>query len=325
LGIRALLSGKIEVRNGDGVVVDEVDFTGWPNNMFLWILPGAREAGAPPNYAQSASSAEVNDPRLNHNQGNWKKESAPTPWILNKHATEKGNLAEGVSPMYVRNFPLDLPKALVGRGSVAELGYLSVGEPWRTIALYNTPDQNLHRVLDYFTLETNTAVRGKVNINSRNLGVLASALYEMKLDQYPGEDTTKRMSVDGAAFLASNVITRLGGGVPARHRGNRSTSVLGEFDISFCGNLDSRLSSPALTNDAARESILRNAHELFGVRQNLYTIFVYAQTMTPAGALGAEQRAVAVVWRDPEEDVADTGAAGSGRLNRTFVRYFKWL
>jgi hypothetical protein len=67
------------------------------------------------------------------------------------------------------------------------------------------------------------------------------------------------------------------------------------------------------------ESVIRNSADLFSYRQNLFTVLLYAQSITLGGTIGAEQRAVAVVWRDPEFE------SSTNQLNRTMLRFFKWL
>jgi hypothetical protein len=265
------------------------------------------------------AGASVSDPRLNYSVARWMKD-LPTISNVNNNATG----GEGISPMYVRDFPLEQPKAVVGEGSVGELGFLSVGLPWRTIALYDAPGTNLNPVLDYFTLMTGSTVRGKVNVNTWNAQVLACAVDDMTLEPYPGAGGTTRMDADAALYFATNIVRKLRMNPADRYSTNRSISVIGSYDANFCAALNGLITSPVLTNDALRESLVRNSHELFGVRQNIFTVFLFAQSLTPAGFVAAEQRAVAVVWRDPELDsAADKGSLPS--LNRSFVRFFKWL
>jgi hypothetical protein len=64
---------------------------------------------------------------------------------------------------------------------------------------------------------------------------------------------------------------------------------------------------------------VRNAAGLFSYRQNLFNVYLFAQSITPGGATGAEARAVATIWRDPElEDSAN-------KTNKMFIRFFRWL
>ncbi len=82
--------------------------------------------------------------------------------------------------------------------------------------------------------------------------------------------------------------------------------------ISSGGN-----SYASLSEDGLRESIVANSYRLLSPRQNLFTILIAAQVTGSSGGVLAEQRAVAVVWRDPYPDA-------NGR-HPALVRFFKWL
>ncbi|MCS6770509.1 MAG: hypothetical protein NZ740_00605 [Kiritimatiellae bacterium] len=281
-------------------------------------LPNTRVTVRAPPPGSSASpqiaSLSVIDPRLNHDPANWALTvaSAATPGRLNSNAT--GN--EGPSIMYVRDFPLDQPKPGLGVGSVGELGFLSVGEPWRTIALYRAPPLNrLHPVLDHFTAATNRSVRrALINVNSTDTNALAAAFFALPLENYPGGGGST-VTVAAARTLGANVLNE-----NANQDVNRSISLIGAFDINFLAALNGQLASPVLTNDAIREAIVRNAAELFSYRQNMFNIYLFAQSLTPAGTVGADARAIATVWRDPEvEDTAENDPC------RILLRFFRWL
>lgn len=278
-------------------------------------LPNTRitvRARSPNSSANSQiGSFSVNDPRLNHDPAQWQltMAGAATPGQLNSTASG----GEGVSSMYVRDFPLDLPKVGVGVGSVGELGFLSVGQPWRTIALYNTPGGVMHPVLDHFTINEPPIRRGLVNINSQDPDVLAAAFAGAPIESFPGSGGPT-ITVAAARWLATNILQR-----NTSPDINRSIALIGDFDANFLAEVNGRLSSPVLTNDALRESIIRNSAGLFSYRQNLFNIYLYAQSLTPGGMVGAEARAIATVWRDPEFDDPDNDPC------RFMVRFFRWL
>ncbi len=314
--VRVQMNSSLAVEQGG----NRLDLARFPNNNLDVRAP------IPPSPGVTRiSSLSVIDPRLNHlpQTTNWMTQVAQgspppngivTPGSINQNAVGVG---EGVSRMYVRDFPLDLPKAGVGVGSVGELGYLSIGSPWRTIALYNTPNGGrVHPVLDYFTLEAPDVRRGLININSPNTNALASAFVSMPVEAYPGEGGPT-VTVQAARTLARNLMDRLG--TTNRYERNRTISVIGEFDQGLIATLNGELSSPVLTDDAARESLIRNASGLFSYRQNLFNVYLYAQSITPGGATGAEARAVATIWRDPE--FSDP----SNRTNKMLLRFFRWL
>ncbi len=309
--IRVQMNSGLRVEQGGNAV----DLARFPNNNIDLQTP------IPPNSGTiRIRSFSVVDPRLNHLPAQWTlqaEQPAPTytaitPGRINQNATG----GEGVSTMYVRDFPLDLPKAGLGVGSVGELGFLSVGQPWRTIALYNTPGANLHPVLDYFTLGDPPVRRSLVNINSANSNVLAAAFYAMPIEAYPGGGGPT-VTIAAARSLAGNVIARLA--ASGRYENNRALSVLGEFDNGLLSALNGQLTSPVLTNDALREALIRNSSGLFSYRQNLFNVYLYAQSITPGGTTGSEARAVATIWRDPEFDDP------TNVTNKMLLRFFRWL
>lgn len=311
--IRVQMNGRLAVEQGG----NRLDLARLPNSNIDLRAP------IPPNPGVTRiASLSVVDPRLNYVPAQWASQVAQgdpppggivTPGAINQNASG----GEGVSSMYVRDFPLDLSKVGVGVGTVGELGFLSVGSPWRTIALYNTPGVNLHPVLDYFTVNTSAVRRSLVNINSPNLDALSAAVANTPIDAYPG-GPGPTVTVAAARTFASNIVNRLNN--PAdRFERNRALSVLGEFDAGLIAALNGALPSPALTNDALRESIIRNSAGLFSYRQNLFNVYLFAQSLTPGGMAGAEARAIATIWRDPEfEDPAN-------QTNKMFVRFFRWL
>ncbi len=274
----------------------------------------------PDTSASRISSLMVEDPRLNHEIARWTGQMEQPPTYLNvtPARTNAGIAAIGERPsmMHVRDFPLHQPKVGVGLGSVTDLGFLSVGLPWRTIALYNAPGTNLNPVLDHFAISTNSARRALVNVNTPHGPVLASAFYELPVESYPGGGGPA-FTLAASRLMATNLLTRLA--QSARYETNRSIAVLGEFDAGLVGLLNGALTSPLLADDATIESVIRNSADLFSYRQNLFTILLYAQSITLGGTTGAEQRAVAVVWRDPEYENP------TNQLNKALLRFFKWL
>ena len=314
MAFNARFTGPMQVVDSGDTPIDEIDLSSMPAGTFTFVVSGASAGGV-----GGSRGASVVDPRLNFDVARWSQQQL-TVGDLNQQLRTT-TYGEGLSPFYVRDFPMDQPKAGVGLGKVAELGYLSVGEPWRTVALYNTPAGNLNPVLDYFTTKTNVSFHGLVNINTPDVATLASAFYDMPIEQFPGDGGPK-VTVAASTALASRVISALQNNF--RYETNRSISAVGEFDNNFCTYLNGQLTSQVLTNDALRESLIRNSHELLGVRQNFFTVFAFGQAITQGGVTGAEQRAVSVIWRDPEPTTGgDSGTLPS--LNKTYVRFFKWL
>ncbi len=240
------------------------------------------------------------DPRINWQASHWTA-VARTPMATNVNSAGVGELP---NIMYVRNNPMESP---------AELGFLSVGSPWRTVALCKTSGGGTYNpVLDYFTTgPTATSTnRGLVNVNTRNQDVLAAALTSVPLENYPGESGAAALSWADAKIAANHLVTYLWGN-PSSHLISNDLSRIGApWEIYNQDIAD-------LNTDAKRESLIRNTHRLLGVRQNIFTIILAAQATDNSDTVFGEQRAVAVVWRDPVPDA-------DGR-HPCFVRFFKLL
>ncbi|MDD3603745.1 MAG: hypothetical protein PHD86_00975 [Kiritimatiellae bacterium] len=245
------------------------------------------------------------DPRINWLPSHWTP-IAGTPMAINANATG----GEGPNIMYVRNEPMQ---------SAAELGFLSVGDVWKTIALCrtnDTPTTDFHPVLDYFTtgpVATSTN-KGLVNVNTRNADVLAAAFASLPVEEYPGDPSAPPLPWADAKVAAEKLIEYLWDN-PSSHQISNDLSRIGAPWEIYNKEIDE--GPAALLTDARRESLIRNTHRLLGVRQNIFTIILAAQATDNSDTVFGEQRAVAVVWRDPVPDA-------DGR-HPCFVRFFKLL
>jgi len=285
----------LKLRTTEGVV-DEIPQTEW----LRVLLTGMGFSAGTRNYQRSL---EITDPRVNFMADQWIGQSPPTLGKINRNRYT-GGMGERYSPMYVRNNWEKLE-------SVAELGYLSIGKPWSTIRLYQESDLSkpYHRILDYFTVGTGGLFKGQVNINSRVTNAVAAVYNGVPVEAYPGEDPPcAKLTWDESKTIAKHLMFDI-----------EDEGLITETNLSRIGAMwqtyDRDIRS--LTNDALKESVLRNTHQLFGVRQNLFTILMAAQVVDDSDTVFAEQRAVAVVWRDPMADA-------TGR-HPTFVRFFKLL
>jgi hypothetical protein len=290
LGISVTLN-QLELDRTAGGTVDRV--SGLPGQNIamsgLVALPGGQVKLGQPVRGQSCA-----DPRLNWNATYWYSAS-PTPGTTNvMPATAIG---EGISEMYVRNGPVK---------SVAELGYLNVGAPWRTIALYNAPGTNLNPVLARFRIgdEPTNSFHGLVNLNSRRTNALACVFNDCPIESGPGF-AVGSVSWAQAQQLASFLV---------------ETNWIGFTNVAGLGLVDEMYTNVVLallTTDARKESLIRNSCQLLSPRQNLFTLILAAQALDSLTNVVAEQRAVAMVWRDPAENADGHHPA--------FVRFFKWL
>ena len=206
---------------------------------------------------------------------------------------------DGHHVMFARQGPAQTP---------GEVAFLLPGKtPWQTIALWGA---GAPPVVDYFTTTTDTFRRGIVNVNTENRNVLAQVFYDTPLERWPGEAGAPKVTQAQATAIANAIYTA--GSVP-----NQYKSV---SDIAR-SNADAALGA---MDPLQKKALMRNSSMLLGARQNIYSIIVIAQAVVDANNNSAvendevigEQRALAVVWRDPY------------RVNNTyetFVRFFRWL
>lgn len=260
--------------------------------------------------AWTGSSWAVNDPRINWNwDSHWNpaveiKKVNPAGSLNAMNPKASLNTGDGHRVMYARNGngAIEVP------GEVAFLLY-SENRPWQTIPLYGP---NALPVLDHFTTVTNEFRTGLVNVNTTNRNVLAQIFFDAPLERYPGEALAPRITDKQARDLADAIYSA--GGVP-----NQYTNV---SHIARAGTgIDSALSG---LDTLQKKAAIRNTSMLMGTRQNIYTVVITAQAVRDANNNGSvendevvgEQRAVAVVWRDPYP---------VNSLHNTFVRFFRWL
>ncbi len=194
--------------------------------------------------------------------------------------------------------------------SLFELGALTLGgaaDAWKTIRIYHRAygPGGYHDVLKDFTLSDapTEARRGLVNINSESRDVLALAFLEMPRREYNSGDPIK-LTTNAALNIASFV----------RSSGPyNSVSALGRIDWN------KYIADIADGTQIDAESFLRNISGVVGVENNLFVVLCAGQSFfsktSKYGAHAAgEQRAIAIVWRDPVNPA-----------HPCFVRYFQWL
>jgi hypothetical protein len=257
----------------------------------------------------------VNDPRFNYavaNPNQWKPVGA-SPGTTGAHTLSNENVrvvtystaatADGTNLVYVRNGSLS---------NSGELGMLPFDEnkPWHTIRLVQSAAGLPHGVLDHFTVHSNLYTSGMVNPNSTNLDVILSALVGASANLSPAAFTTNVLSsVTTAEVLARQIRAQQ----PYTNR-----TALGRVVTGW----------PAGATDIYKEAVIRHTADLMNPRQNLFTVIVAAQAIRrepgkaydaqvdEATEVVAEQRAVAVVWRDP--------FPVNGSYEQKVV-FFKWL
>jgi hypothetical protein len=200
--------------------------------------------------------------------------------------------------------------------NVAEISYLLYRQdrPWETVRLL-APNSSLlsrnrsresARILDRLTTSRDQIRSGLVNINTLHAPVLAAALHRAPLERWPG-DGRRRVSAEVAVRLGSDWFNSMPEGGLENVSGIAGLEGLDTEQVTAVAG-DGALSP----NKFLAESAFRNSFELLGTHDTLYTIFMNTRVFPkgydpdePGAILDtddlvvAQQRALAVVWRDP--------------------------
>jgi len=311
--LRCDLNG-LEVRTAGGLVVDRVPDL--PNNYFQFS--GFNKTGR-----------SCVDPRYNWRASDWASSPGMTMTTGPNHGTNANatGVGEGVSMMFVRNGPPE---------HVWELGFLTVGDPWQTVGLYDNPNRTLspglNPVVDYLwsgPSQTN-AFKGLVNLNSPWRQVIAAAFDNAAIQNSPIDSINQS---DPTQFFGWQTSLGVAGDITNRYWQNRNI-----FNISEVGHSRTHWQNPygVQLTDSQIESVIGNTINLLTVRQNIFTVVIHAQALnnsaldlaspknlSTGGEIAdeeilSEQRAVAVVWRDPYPQT-------DPYYEYPFVRFFKYL
>jgi Tfp pilus assembly protein PilX len=293
-------TARVALRVRERSTGDLVD--GIENITFDWskINPDAGNKAVPASPA--GWGKEVEDPRINWNwDDHWAEGHSPGNTNGNTQASLGGAGKDDAAVMFVRNGPLE---------TVGELGFLLYDDskPWTSIRLIggSSYDTSTIQILNAFTVNPSAPEKGYVNLNSTNPVAVAAALVNAPLERYPGELNAPRFNNEVEALTVARELINSG-------------PFTNLSDLAFVDESALEAASALLRDGIDAEALIRNSTGLFRTRQNLFTIFVAAQTLAAAtDEVTAERRAVAVVWRDPY-------AAAPGGRHEMYVRYFKWL
>jgi hypothetical protein len=302
------------------------------------MLPAVMDLSPQLNLTHSAApqgpfARAVSDPRLNHLTGQWVEESggSGTMGQMNQWSTQGGNpdnvqyRREGTN-LYCRNAPMETP---------AELGFISVGEPWQTIDLCTEEGANLMAKLvtdtNLFAVWQTNGVfytNGTINPNTRSSNVLASVFYELSTQEVPNVPTAvagaNPVDEETAYFIAGEILK-------ATQAGTLETAFQAGTDWVGIDAMrqGGPLSSAYGLNNNQREAFLRNTWGTFNPENSLFTVVVVAQAIKegPNGIgiwdedddlIVGERRAAALVWRDPFK-------TGNNLHHEMFVRMIRHL
>ena len=194
---------------------------------------------------------------------------------------------------------------------------------WRTLRLYDRGvavvpagyQAPWARVLDYLALDVSDPTYGRVNPNSEFPEVLAAVFNDMPIDDLPNGLTdrlTPLQAADLAEVVQNHTYTNPIAKLSDLGHANLASAIFTELGI----DADSELK---------KEAFYRNCPGMMHTRQNLFLILLAAQTANnpetfgpPDGVARTDQRAMAIVWRDPIPDPTT-------HEHKCFVRWFTWL
>jgi hypothetical protein len=338
--LEVLIEAEIAVifMGGEQPMVDRV-LAAWP--PFVFDRDIRLIAGGPP-LSLGIRGASVNDPRINWDPSSASQWSVGDPVTLgadgagafNQH-TVSGERADerptgGQGPLdgmiYARRAPME---------SVGEVGYLlfDAGRPWETVRLLEPDVRNSSRILDRLTVREEIVRRGMVNVNSRQTNALASAFWQAPVEAFPiGTVQENRWLREALTRGLVAQIVSTTSNAPIANLSELKRVLPHDF---VDGLLSALLSEYGIVNNKfVRESVVRNSIELLGTRHNLFTVFiaarVFAENYDPANPdhfrnrgdfVQSDQRAVAVVWRDPFR----TADSANNQTYSSLVQYFHWL
>lgn len=265
-------------------------------------------------------SMEARDPRYNFH---------PSDWMAHPTGDSIGTRNHWTDQLFVlahaqrrRGFDWDEKMYVSNRGtllSAGELGHClrspSVANLFKTIRLcdyVDTPTLPRDRVLEYFTADPATVMRGRVNLNARDRAPLYAVWREIPID-FPESD--RHIASAEVIAIVDEVETW------------RSAPHAFE-NVADIGALDWRgMSGFGAKSDLEIDSIVAHSARLLTTRHNLFTILLSARPFSMGLGLVADragegdwvgdERAIAQVWRDPFPDA-------EGR-HRFIVQYFRSL
>lgn len=231
------------------------------------------------------NGASVRDPRMNFDDTFWGT-APPTLNAVNNLVPANREPIE--LEWFIRNGDLE---------NAAELGFLSYGQPMETVALYNGAwsggNGTLHPVLDVFAVP-GAPDRGQINVNTLYTNVLAVSLVGMTTNLPSGGVSDSPINWNWAENWAKELM--------------QMPQMITNMGVSVIG---ADVGSGVAIKDLAgltvreREAIVGNVHRLFNPRQQLFLIIAAARSLSESKQPLAEERAVALVWRDPCYDFSN--------------------
>jgi hypothetical protein len=252
---------------------------------------------------QGTWSMSVDDPRHNGRWRNWKGGDVHDPgWLTlgttNANCRPWHRYGQGL-PIVHRNAPMQ---------RAGEIGYVATTDAWESVCLaddrFVRVATNLNAVftcgsvLDWFTARSEAGP-------ARNLvhyGTPWTNVAEAVLADIPFGWGTNLLHADaqGLAWLTTCLFDSR---EALLRRQGITPSTRGEMALGF-GLIDAYRDGPVGWPGSGsigmdlKEDLIRGLAERVSFRQNMYFVVLAAQSLTPAGRVAADQRAVATVARD---------------------------
>jgi hypothetical protein len=264
--------GAHGIKIGSGV--KNVVMTSWPYGSGTGETPGE------PNVGETSSNSGDKE----------QQKICTTPGEVDNTGTERHGI---VSTAYIKNAPMQSPW---------ELGCIHRGKAWETINLkayndgaigggaYADGDAN---ILDQIKMTSDTVSYGKVNINSP-IQTVHDALVNISVTGDYTNSTTVIPDSDKIEAIAKEILekngTTMNSEIPPKALGQAFKNRAQVANVSALG--------VGQTTDAAKEEIIGKFINLTTVRKNYFTVLILAQSLNKAGKVTAEQKILAVIYRD---------------------------
>jgi len=194
--------------------------------------------------------------------------------------------------------------------SVAELGYVFSGTPWRNLDFF-TPESGAAPLLDLFcvsdTDDPNGLTEGKVDLNTRQPLVLQALLSGSGGQGAAYKDEVNAATSGGSSSLSSSEITAIAQALVARTTSTATATVLGQGPLSNLSELVGKFNSAVLIAGATAPHNIDGSQSYVGFSSDLTTIFNSSGT-------SADTATTPYIQRFKEAAIRPLAASGQTRV-----------
>jgi len=176
--------------------------------------------------------------------------------------------------------------------NIGELGYVFAGEPWRSLDL---TDASVARFVERFTVQPTVprSRTGLVNAGTTNKAVLDTLFAGIRIGITNSAYSTNRALTVGEVAGFTDALLNIDERALTREQLLLDIGTNAFYQTQFPTD-----ANPYAIGTDTKEDVLRGVAELVTFRHQLFLVVVAAQAVSPGGARLAEQRAMALVWRD---------------------------